>query len=148
MTEQVGDLTSIDFEYRYSHPAAKVWSMLTSPSFFGQWVKDFAPARYEAGVSFSFNVFPFVSTGFVGEVDGRFTEVIADRVLAYRMATRDGSIAIDSRWSLSPDEMGTRLEIEASGFDPDDHDQMRFRQLCSVGWPAVLARIDDVLREG
>ncbi|MGH3726377.1 MAG: SRPBCC family protein [Mycobacterium sp.] len=147
MAEKVDDLTSISFEYHYASPASAVWSVLTSPSFFGQWVKDFDPVRYETGVSFSFNVFPFVGSGFVGEVDGRFTEVIVDELLAYRLATHDGSIAIDSRWSLIPDADGTRLAIEATGFDPEDHDQMRFRQLCVVGWPAVLDRIDDVLRD-
>ncbi|MBA0047201.1 SRPBCC domain-containing protein [Mycobacterium sp. NPDC050853] len=147
MVEQVGDLTSIGFEYHYSCPASGVWSVLTSPSLFGQWVKDFDPVRYEKGVAFSFNVFPFVGSGFVGAIDGRFTDAVVDRLLAYRLATRDGSITIDSRWSLSPDAEGTRLVVDATGFDPGDHEQMKFRQLCAVGWPAVLDRIDEILRE-
>ncbi|MBB4855965.1 hypothetical protein HNP40_003379 [Mycobacteroides chelonae] len=63
------------------------------------------------------------------------------------MTTRDGSIAIDSRWTLNPDSEGTRLVVDAAGFDPDEQDQMRFRQLYLVGWPAVLGRIDELLRE-
>ncbi len=102
MAEQVGDLTTVDFEYHYSYPAHSVWSILNSPQSFGQWVRDFGPTKYETGLNFSFSVSPFVGSGFVGEIDGRFTEVVDDGVLAYRMATRDGSIVIDSRWILDP----------------------------------------------
>ncbi|ALR11822.1 SRPBCC family protein [Mycobacteroides saopaulense] len=147
MAEQVGELTTVHFEYHYSYPAHRVWSILTSPQLFGQWVRNFETTRYATGLTFSFDVFPFMGSGFVGEIDGRFTEVIDDELLAYRMATRDGSIAIDSRWTLNPDSEGTRLLVDASGFDPDDQDQVRFRQLCLVGWPAVLGRIDELLRE-
>ncbi|MBF9521498.1 hypothetical protein BKG83_23220 [Mycobacteroides chelonae] len=147
MAEQVGDLTTVNFEYHYSYPAHQVWTILVSPQLFGQWVKDFGPTKYETGLAFSFSVFPFVGSGFVGEIDGRFTEVVDDELLAYRMTTRDGSITIDSRWTLNPNAGGTRLSVEATGFNPNDHDQMRFRQLCLVGWPAVLERIEVFLRE-
>ncbi|SKW06851.1 Uncharacterised protein [Mycobacteroides abscessus subsp. abscessus] len=83
-----------------------------------------------------------MGSGFVGEIDGSFTRVVADELLAYRLTTRDGSIAIDSRWTLNPDPGGTLLLVDAAGFKPDDQDQMRFRQLCLVGWPTVLQRID------
>jgi uncharacterized protein YndB with AHSA1/START domain len=147
VAEQVGDLTTVNFEYHYSYPAHQVWTILVSPQLFGQWVKDFGPTKYETGLAFSFSVFPFVGSGFVGEIDGRFTEVVDDELLAYRMTTRDGSITIDSRWTLNPNAGGTRLSVEATGFNPNDHDQMRFRQLCLVGWPAVLERIEVFLRE-
>jgi len=147
VAEQVGDLTTVNFEYHYSYPARKVWSILVSPQLFGQWIKDFETTKYETGLTFSFNVFPFMGSGFVGEINGSFTDVVDEELLAYRMTTRDGAITIDSRWTLSPNSGGTRLLVDAAGYNPDDQDQMRFRQLCLVGWPAVLERIDELLRE-
>ncbi|WJR36028.1 SRPBCC domain-containing protein [Mycobacteroides immunogenum] len=147
MTEQVGDLTTVKFDHHYPYPAHRVWSILVSPHLFGQWIKDFETTRYETGLTFSFSVFPFMGSGFVGEIDGSFTKVVDDELLAYRMTTRDGSISIDSCWTLNPDPGGTRLMVDATGFQPADTDQMRFRQLCLVGWPAVLDRIDELLRE-
>ena len=136
VAEQVGDLTTVNFEYHYSYPARKVWSILVSPQLFGQWIKDFETTKYETGLTFSFNVFPFMGSGFVGEINGSFTDVVDEELLA-----------IDSRWTLSPNSGGTRLLVDAAGYNPDDQDQMRFRQLCLVGWPAVLERIDELLRE-
>lgn len=101
VAEQVGDLTTVTFEYHYSYPAHEVWTILISPQLFGQWIKDFETTRYETGVAFSFSVFPFMGSGFVGEIDGSFTRVVADELLAYRLTTRDGSITIDSRWTLN-----------------------------------------------
>lgn len=147
VAEQVGDLTTVTFEYHYSYPAHEVWTILISPQLFGQWIKDFETTRYETGVAFSFSVFPFMGSGFVGEIDGSFTRVVADELLAYRLTTRDGSITIDSRWTLNPDPGGTLLLVDAAGFKPDEQDQMRFRQLRLVGWPTVLQRIDELLHE-
>lgn len=146
VAEQVGDLTTVTFEYHYSYPAHEVWTILISPQLFGQWIRTLKQKIRDRSY-LSFSVFPFMGSGFVGEIDGSFTRVVADELLAYRLTTRDGSIAIDSRWTLNPDPGGTLLLVDAAGFKPDDQDQMRFRQLCLVGWPTVLQLIDELLHE-
>jgi uncharacterized protein YndB with AHSA1/START domain len=76
-------------------------------------------------------------------------EVLAvepERLLSYRFAP--GTLDSTITWRLEPENGGTRLHLEHSGFDLDSPLAKRAFDGMGSGWPAVLKRIEPAIDAG
>jgi uncharacterized protein YndB with AHSA1/START domain len=115
-----------------NHPPAKVWLALTDPKIHAKW--------WAAG-----DIKPVVGHRFtldMGQWGQQPSEVIAvepERLLSYSFAP--GTLDTTITWQLEPENSGTRLHLEQSGFDLDSPLGKTACDGMSQGWPKVLGRI-------
>jgi uncharacterized protein YndB with AHSA1/START domain len=115
-----------------NHPPAKIWHALTDPKILAKW--------WAAG-----DIKPVVGHRFtldMGQWGQQPCEVIAvepERLLSYSFAP--GTLDTMITWRLEPENAGTRLYLEHSGFDLNSPlGKMAFDGM-GQGWPSVLERI-------
>lgn len=120
------------------YPPAKVWAALTEPELLAKW--------WAAG-----DVRPVVGHRFtldMGQWGQQACEVLAvepERLLRYSFAP--GTLNTTLTWRLEPEGDGTCLTLEHKGFDLDSPlGKFAFHGMRG-GWPAVLARIENVFSE-
>ncbi|GAB2587344.1 SRPBCC family protein [Kribbella endophytica] len=143
------DLTTIEVDQFYPHPAAKVWRALTEPELIAQWLMpgDF---RLEIGHRYTMQSRPIPATGFSGLVEAEVLAFETEKLL--RLGWRDaagGDVDWTLTWTLQPEGRGTRLFLLHEGFDPDDPLQQQARTIMNGGWrtgvPASLTKLLDSL---
>jgi uncharacterized protein YndB with AHSA1/START domain len=107
----------IKLEWFYPHPQEDVWHCLTTAELIGQWLmpNDFKPLM---GHKFQFTSKPV--PGWCGIVDCQVTEMVPNKRLSYTWVSgpKPGSRQIDTTvtWHLIPENGGTRLKLEHTGF--------------------------------
>ena len=129
-----------------AHPVARVWRALTDAELLARWLmpNDF---KLELGHRFTFRTAPIPGVGFDGVIH---CEVLAIEPLHLLELSWRGGHGLDSivTWRLEPEENGTRLIIEHTGFDPEDPAQRVAHDVMGKGWRShILARLRDCLAE-
>jgi len=103
----------------FEQPTSTVWEYLTNSELIAQWLmaNDFQPI---VGHTFMFDTKPKIKMGFDGKVYCKVLEVVPYQRLVYswRGGPGEGKVTLDSvvTWTLVPNEGGTELRLEHSGF--------------------------------
>ena len=120
------------------HPPAKVWEALTTPALIAKW---WAPGDIRPLVGHRF----LLDMGPWGQQPCEVVAVEAHRLLVYSFA--EGTLNTTLTWRLEPEGDGTRLWLKHSGFDLDSPLGKAAFEGMGAGWPGVLKRIGQVLRD-
>jgi uncharacterized protein YndB with AHSA1/START domain len=130
----------LKFEQFYPHPPERVWKALTDPSALAAWYmpNDFQPAL---GHQFTFRTDP--APGFDGVLRCEVIRLDPPRQLAYTFLGGWMNRPTVVTWSLLPQEGGTLLRLEHTGFSALDDPAIR--SILEGGWGAFLPRIASVL---
>lgn len=124
-------------ERSFSHPPEKVWRALTESALLAQWLmkNDFDPA---VGKSFQFRAEPVANWN--GVIDCEVLAIEPQRKLSYTW----NSMGLESvvLFTLTPEEGGTHLRMEQSGFRTDQEAAFRGAQ---YGWQSFLGKLEKVL---
>jgi uncharacterized protein YndB with AHSA1/START domain len=115
-----------------NHPPAKVWQALMDPTIHAKW---WAAGDVKAIVGHRFTL----DMGPWGLQPCEVIAVEPDRLLCYSFAP--GTLDTKITWRLEPENSGTRLYLEHSGFDLDSPLAKTAFESMSSGWPKVLQRI-------
>jgi uncharacterized protein YndB with AHSA1/START domain len=115
-----------------NHPPAKVWKALTDPEIHAKW---WAAGDVKAVVGHRFTL----DMGPWGQQPCEVLVVEPERLLSYSFAP--GTLDSTITWRLEPENGGTRLHLEHSGFDLDSPLGKKAFEGMGGGWPAVLERI-------
>jgi uncharacterized protein YndB with AHSA1/START domain len=113
-------------------PPAIVWRALTDPSIHAMW---WAAGDVKAIVGHRFTL----DMGSWGLQPCEVIAVEPERLLCYSFAP--GILDTTITWRLEPENSGTRLHLEHSGFDLDSPLAKTAFDGMSGGWPKVLERI-------
>lgn len=128
------------------HPPEKVWRALTEPGLLARWLMktDFEPT---AGKAFSFRSDP--TPWWDGIVNCEVLSVEPMKRIRYTWKSGSPPSGLDTvvTWTLTPTGVGTRLELEHSGFRPADSQAFEgasrgWRKMGDVKLSAVLAQLD------
>jgi uncharacterized protein YndB with AHSA1/START domain len=117
-------------------PPARVWRALTDPSIHAKW---WASGDVRAVVGHRFTL----DMGQWGQQPCEVIAVEPERLLSYSFAP--GTLDTTITWRLEPENSGTRLYLEHSGFDLDSPLGRTAFEGMSGGWPMVLKRIAPAL---
>ena len=112
-------LGKINLAWDLPHAPAKVWRALTDPALVAQWLlKTDMPA--EPGQAFTFRTDPMPHWD--GIVNSQILELEPQKRLRYTWNVGSGPAGLDTvvTWTLVPRDGGTRLELEHSGFKPEN----------------------------
>ncbi|MBV8046701.1 MAG: SRPBCC domain-containing protein [Paludibacterium sp.] len=132
---------SLVFERLMPHPPEKIWRALTQSWLMKEWLME---NDFVAEVGHRFTVRAAPLPGWSGVTHCEVVTVDAPRRLAYRWG--DGTESVNHlvtlvTWTLVPQNDGTLVRMEQSGFGPDDghsYERMGGR------WPDMLARLEHV----
>jgi uncharacterized protein YndB with AHSA1/START domain len=115
-----------------NHPPAKVWQALTDPTIHAKWwaAGDIKPV---VGHRFTLDMGPW------GQQPCEIIAVETERLLSYTFAP--GTLDTTITWRLEPEQSGTWLYLEQSGFDVDSPLGKTAFDGMTQGWPKVLERI-------
>ncbi|WLW63496.1 SRPBCC domain-containing protein [Achromobacter aegrifaciens] len=124
------------------HPPEKVWRALTQSWLIEEWLmaNDFVP---EVGHVFTLRATPL--PGWSGITNCEVIAVEPERLLSYRWG--DGTESASGlqtivTWSLTPQDGGTSLRMEQSGFpSPTALSYVRL----GATWPSFLDRLDQLI---
>jgi uncharacterized protein YndB with AHSA1/START domain/DNA-binding transcriptional ArsR family regulator len=115
-----------------NHPPAKVWQAITDPKIHAKWWAA-GDVRAVVGHRFTLDMGPW------GQQSCEIIAVEPERLLSYSFAP--GTLDTTVTWRLEPENSGTRLHLEHSGFDLDSPLGKTAFEGMSRGWPSVLERI-------
>lgn len=124
-----------------AHPPQRVWRALTTSELIAEWLmqNDFAP---KVGHRFTFRATPV--PGWSGITNCEVLEVDEPRLLSYRWgdgSESDSGLVTVVTWNLTPQEGGTLVRMEHSGFRPAD--EAGYRGM-GGGWPRIVELLDKV----
>lgn len=128
----------IQLSHFIPHSPEKVWKALTDPEIQADW---WAAGDVKPVVGHRFTL----DMGKWGHQPCEVLEVEPVRLLKYSFAPGDTSTTIT--WRLEPEENGTRLHLEHSGFDLESPLARQAFEGMGEGWPTVLARIEGAIVE-
>jgi uncharacterized protein YndB with AHSA1/START domain len=139
--EAVSADRSIVVERLMPHPAARIWRALTMPELVREWLMENDIAA-EVGHRFTFRATPV--PGWSGVVNCEIIEADAPRRLVYRWGNgseSDSGLRTIVTWTLTPQDGGTLVRMEQSGFRPEDEGGYR---AMGGGWPRIVERLEVV----
>jgi uncharacterized protein YndB with AHSA1/START domain/DNA-binding transcriptional ArsR family regulator len=122
MAEATSELATISVDQFIAAPPAKVWRAITEPELHAQW---WAAGDIAAVVGHRFHL---EMPGW-GSVPCEVTEVEPERRFVYTF-NDNWTLA----WQLTPEGRGTRLHLDHSGFDLDDHKMRDAFERMGPGW--------------
>jgi uncharacterized protein YndB with AHSA1/START domain len=127
---------AIRLSHFIDHPPAKVWQALTDPAIHAKWwaAGDVKPI---VGHRFTLDMGPW------GKQPCQVIAVEHERLLSYSFA--HGTLDTTITWRLEPENSGTRLSFEQSGFDLDSPMGKTAFEGMGKGWPKILERIAPAL---
>jgi len=127
-------------ERAFPHPPEKLWRALTESPLVAQWLlkNDFEPV---VGSKFQFRSDPMPQWD--GVIDCEVLVVDPLKQLSYSW----NSMGLESvvLFTLTPEESGTHLRMEQSGFRPDQ--EFAYKG-ASYGWKSFLDNLERVLTGG
>lgn len=132
---------TLSFAFDLRHPPEKVWQALTDPDLLAQWLLPVIDLKLEPGARFNFMAPP--QPGWDGVVHCRLLEIEPYRKLRYAWVV--GELDTEVTFVLTPNESGTRLSLDHSGFRTD---QKKNFGGARYGWrmmgEKLVALLDDV----
>jgi uncharacterized protein YndB with AHSA1/START domain len=140
MTNTTEASRTVLVERVFSHSPGKLWRALTDRSLLAEWLlkNDFSPSP---GQSFQFRADPVQNWD--GVIDCEVLEVEEERRLSYTWSSMGlRSVVL---FTLTPEEGGTRLRVEHSGFRSDQQAAFKGAQ---YGWQKFLGQLEQVLARG
>ena len=137
----MSEARSIVVERPMPHPPERIWRALTVPELVREWLmeSDIAPT---IGHRFTFRARPV--PGWSGVTNCEVIEADEPRKLAYRWgdgSESDSGLKTVVTWTLTPQDGGTLVRMEHSGFRPED--EGGYRGMGS-GWPRIIERLETV----
>ena len=136
----------IKHQFFFPHPTEMVWEYLTRSELLEQWLmkNDFQPI---VGHDFQFKTKPIPSLDFDGICHCKVLEIIPFEKLSYswRGGPGTGEITLDTVvvWKLVPNDKGTALFLEHSGFGKQEH--LNFYTGMTDGWLKNVQKIANLL---
>jgi uncharacterized protein YndB with AHSA1/START domain len=132
---------SIVIERLMPHPAERIWRALTMPDLIREWLmeNDFVP---EAGHRFTFRARPV--PGWSGVVNCQVIETDPPHRLVYSWgdgSESDSGLRTIVTWTMTPQDGGTLVRMEQSGFRPEDEAGY---QGMGGGWPRIVETLEAV----
>ena len=120
---------SIHQERHLAHPAAAVWRALTDPLLSARWLM---PGDVSTHVGHSFTL----ETRGWGLTQCVVLAAEAERLFCF--SWKNPPLDTVVTWTLTPEDGGTRLQLEHSGFDLDDPQQRMAFDGMGHGWGSML----------
>ena len=140
MSNATESTRSVVIEKVFAHPPEKLWRALTESPLIAQWLmkNDFEPL---AGRKFQFRFDPVQNWD--GLIDCEVHVVAPLKQLSYTWNT----LGLESvvLFTLTPEESGTHLRMEHSGFRPD---QQQAYGGAKYGWKHFFDNLERVLSGG
>ena len=135
MTQTAPNSVTITRDLAY--PQDRVWRALTSGALLAEWLmpNDFQPVT---GHRFQFRAPPMPQWD--GLVDAEVLEIRPQDLLILRWES--GALKTTLSFTLTPSGAGVRLQVEQTGFGPD---QMQNLKGAEWGWPRNLDRLAALL---
>ena len=137
----MSETKSVIVERDFAAPPQKLWRALTQPHLIAEWLmqNDFQPA---VGHAFKLRAEP--QPGWDGIIDCKVLVVEPLKTLSYTWASGEGAFALQSvvTLTLTPKGNGTLLQMEQTGFRPD---QKQNYNGAKYGWQHFLGRLDQVV---
>jgi len=138
----------VKLEAFYPHSPEKVWRALTDKDAIAEWLMTASDFEPRLGHKFSFRAKP--QPGWDGTVACEITEIIPLRRIAYTWKSGGNNIPTTMvTWTLEPEEGGTRVRLEHSGFQ-GMHGwvasfilQSGWKRMLKTKVPAVLSRVTE-----
>ena len=136
-----GTTRSLVFERQMKHSPEKVWRALTQSHLIAEWLmeNDFVP---KVGHRFTFRATPL--PGWSGIANCEVLAVEPPRLLSFRWGDgteSDSRLTTTVTWTLMPQDGGTLVRMEQSGFRMPD--ERAFKRM-GKGWPHILESLEDV----
>jgi uncharacterized protein YndB with AHSA1/START domain len=133
--------TSIQYEFHLKHPPRKVWAALTTREAMEKWLmpNDFEP---RLGHRFTLRREPMPALNFDGIAHCEVTQLDPPKLLAFTF--RGGPLDSVITFELEPEDTGTRLRFEHSGFDVEDPRQKISFNFMGSGWKSLGENLDRV----
>jgi uncharacterized protein YndB with AHSA1/START domain len=140
MSNPAESTRTLVIERLFPHPPQKLWRALTESPLIAQWLlkNDFEPA---AGRKFQFRSEPMPQWD--GVIDCEVLVVDPLKKLSYTW----NALGLESvvLFTLTPEESGTHLRMEHSGFRPD---QQQAYGGAKYGWNNFLNNLERILNGG
>ena len=132
MSDAAIETRTVVVEREIPHALEKIWRALTQPHLIEEWLmkNDFEPVADR-----KFNLH-----GDWGSVDCQVLKIQPMTTLSYSWASHGLESVVT--WTLTPNNKGTNLRMEQSGFRAD---QENFYQGAKVGWANFFAKLEQVL---
>jgi uncharacterized protein YndB with AHSA1/START domain len=126
-------------EREMAHSPEKIWRALTEGPLMEEWLmsNDFEPV---VGHRFSFRATPVANWS--GVIECEVLVVEPNSRLSYSWGTLGVGTAVT--WTLTPNEGGTHLRMEQSGFGPDQDANYKG---ASYGWRKFIGNLERVVGE-
>ncbi len=132
MNDATTGTRTVTVEREIPFPPETIWRALTQPHLLQEWLMktDFQPTRNH----------DFKFTAEWGAVECRVISVDPPKTLAYTW----GAYGLESvvTWTLTPTANGTHLQVEQTGFRPD---QQQAYLGAKAGWPNFLNKLEQLL---
>jgi uncharacterized protein YndB with AHSA1/START domain len=140
MSDPIEPTNTVLVERVFAHPPEKLWRALTDPSLLAQWLlkNDFSPS---VGQRFQFRADPVQNWD--GVIHCEVLAIEPQRSLSYTWSSMGLQSVI--LFTLTPEEGGTRLRMEQSGFRPDQEAAFRGAQ---YGWQKFMGQLEQLLAGG
>jgi len=128
------------YERFLKHPPERVWRALTEPALMGRWLMetDFEPT---VGHVFQFRTDP--APTFDGILNGEVVLVEPPRQIAYTFIGGMMRHKTTVKWTLHPEDGGTRLILEHTGFT--GLSDVAISGIIGFGWKRMLNDLPAVL---
>ena len=136
MSEAAESPGTLVIERVFRHAPEKVWRALTEGPLLAQWLmnNDFEPM---VGHRFNFRREPV--PGWNGVIDSEVLAIEPGRRLSYRWDTMGVETVVV--FTLTPEDGGTHLRFEQSGFGPDQRANYNGAR---HGWTGFLGKLETV----
>ena len=132
MTNAPTETLCVVVEREFPYPPEKIWRALTQPHLIEAWLmkNDFKPV-----LEHRFNL-----SADWGAVACQVLAIEPNKTLSYTWAAYGLESVVT--WTLTPTSAGTRLQMEQSGFRPD---QQQAYQGAQGGWGRFFAALEQVM---
>jgi uncharacterized protein YndB with AHSA1/START domain len=132
-------IRTLVIEREMPHPPEKIWRALTQGALLEQWLmkNDFLPV---VGHRFSFRTTPVPN--WTGVIECEVKVVEPNSQLSYSWGTLGMETVVT--WTLTPNEGGTHLRMEQSGFGPDREANYKGAR---YGWTKFIGNLERVVGE-
>ncbi|WP_446744410.1 SRPBCC family protein [Silvibacterium acidisoli] len=139
MSNPAESIHTVVIEKVFRHSPEKVWRALTEQSLLAQWLlkNDFEPT---VGRAFQFRVDPMPNWNGIIDCEVQVVEPLK------RLSYTWNSMGLESvvLFTLNPEEGGTHLRMEQSGFRPD---QEAAYKGAGYGWQKFFGTLEKLLAE-